>query len=613
MPGFSRPMQPIRNIAIVAHVDHGKTTLVDSMFAFAGTFRANQAVPERALDSNPQERERGITILAKNTAIDFRGTRINIVDTPGHADFGGQVERTLAMADAVLLLVDAFEGPMPQTRFVLRKAFERGLRALVLINKVDRPGQRAAAVLDEVFDLFCELGASDEQLAFPVLYGSGREGWVADHLDLHAREQGLLPLFQRILAEVPAPPQDADAPLLFQAATLDHDDFLGRVGIGRVVRGILRRGQRLLLCHPRREGSLPAVVKSLFRYEGLERRAVEEVGPGDIAVVAGIEELSIGDTLCEPGHEEPLPAIRVDEPTISMVFQVNDSPFSGREGTYVTSRHLRSRLERAALRDVALELAESGSSEAIEVKGRGVMHLGVLIEEMRREGYEFAVGKPTVITRAEDGVTLEPYEVASVETPPENAGRVIEYLGRRRGEMLSMEPLGEQLELEFRIPSRGLIGARTALLTLSQGEAVLSHVFDSWRPDAGKIPHRSSGVLVADRAGPAVPYALNSLQDRGVFFITPGTEVYEGMIVGANNKEADLALNVCRTKKLTNMRAAGRDENVILAPPRVLSLEECLEFIEDDELLEVTPLGLRLRKRILDADQRKKAASAAAR
>jgi GTP-binding protein len=600
-------MEPIRNIAIVAHVDHGKTTLVDALFRTAGTFRANQAVPERVMDSNAQERERGITILAKNTAIDFRGTRINIVDTPGHADFGGQVERTLAMADAVLLLVDAYEGPMPQTRFVLRKAFERGLKALVMINKVDRPGQRAAQVLDEVVDLFVELGASDEQLEFPVIYGSGRDGWAAHDLAAHdAGTRGLLPLLEMILAEVPAPPQDDDAPVQFQAATLDHGDYLGRIGIGRVARGVLQQGARLAVCHPGRTEQPLVLVKSLFRYEGLERKPVEAVHAGDIAVVAGIDELSIGDTLCDPEHEEPLPAIRVDEPTISMVFQVNDSPFSGREGTYVTSRHLRARLERAALRDVALQLADTATPDAIEVKGRGVMHLGVLVEEMRREGYEFAVGKPNVIERMVDGVRHEPYELASVETPPDAAGRVIEYLGRRRGEMLSMEPLGEQTKLEFRIPARGLIGARTALLTLSQGNAILAHVFDSWRPDAGKIPRRTSGVLVADRAGPTVPYALNSLQDRGVFFLPPGIEVYAGMIVGANNKEGDLALNVCRTKKLTNMRAAGKDDNVILAPPRVLSLEECLEFIEEDELLEVTPKSLRLRKRILDADRRKK-------
>jgi len=601
-------MKPIRNIAIVAHVDHGKTTLVDGLFRTAGTFRANQAIPTCVMDSNAQERERGITILAKNTAVDFQGTRINVVDTPGHADFGGQVERTLAMADAVLLLVDAYEGPMPQTRFVLRKAFERGLKALVMINKVDRPGQRAAQVLDEVFDLFVELGASDQQLEFPVIYGSGRDGWAArDWQAPDAKERGLVPLLEMILAEVPLPRQDSDAPLQFQAATLDHGDFLGRIGIGRVARGTLVAGSRVALCHPNRTTQPSVVVKSLFRFEGLEKKPVEKVYAGDIAVVAGIEELSIGDTLCPLEQKDPLPAIKVDEPTISMVFQVNDSPFSGLEGEYVTSRHVRARLERAALRDVALQLADTDSAEAIEVKGRGVMHLGVLVEEMRREGYEFAVGKPTVITRVVDGVKLEPFELASVETPQESAGRVIEYMGRRRGEMLSMEPLGEtQLKLEFRIPARGLIGARTALLTLSQGEAILAHVFDSWRPDAGKIARRSGGVLVSDRAGPVVPYALNGLQDRGIFFLAPGAQVYEGMVVGANNKEGDLALNVCRTKKLTNMRAAGKDDNVILAPPRVLSLEEYLEYLEEDELLEVTPKNLRLRKRVLNADQRKK-------
>jgi len=601
-------MKPIRNIAIVAHVDHGKTTLVDGLFRTAGTFRSNQAIPTCVMDSNAQERERGITILAKNTAVDFQGTRINVVDTPGHADFGGQVERTLAMADAVLLLVDAFEGPMPQTRFVLRKAFERGLKALVMINKVDRPGQRAAQVLDEVFDLFVELGANDQQLEFPVIYGSGRDGWAArDWQAPDARERGLVPLLEMILAEVPLPRQDSEAPLQFQAATLDHGDFLGRIGIGRVARGTLVAGSRVALCHPNRTTQPSVVVKSLFRFEGLEKKPVEKVFAGDIAVVAGIEELSIGDTLCPLETKDPLPAIRVDEPTISMVFQVNDSPFSGLEGEYVTSRHVRSRLERAALRDVALQLADTDTAEAIEVKGRGVMHLGVLVEEMRREGYEFAVGKPTVITRVVDGVKLEPFELASVETPQESAGRVIEYMGRRRGEMLSMEPLGEtQLKLEFRIPARGLIGARTALLTLSQGEAILAHVFDSWRPDAGKIARRAGGVLVSDRAGPVVPYALNGLQDRGIFFLAPGAQVYEGMVVGANNKEGDLALNVCRTKKMSNMRAAGKDENVILAPPRVLSLEEYLEYLEEDELLEVTPKNLRLRKRVLNADQRKK-------
>jgi len=596
----------IRNIAIVAHVDHGKTTLVDAMFELAGTFRANQKVAERVLDSDAQERERGITILAKNTAIDFRGTRINIVDTPGHADFGGQVERTLAMADAVLLLVDAFEGPMPQTRFVLRKAFEHGLRALVMINKVDRPDQRAEQVLSEVFDLFVELGATDAQLDFPIVYGSGRDGWAAE--DPAASGGGLLPLFEMILRAVPPPARDVEGSLQFQAATLDHDDYLGRIGVGRVARGRLRLGSQVALCHPDRPAPRLTVVKSLFRYEGLARVPADVVEAGDIAVVGGIRELAIGDTLCDPARPDPLAAICVDEPTLSMVFHVNDSPFSGREGCHVTSRHLRTRLERAALRDVALELADTSSTEAIEVKGRGIMHLGVLVENMRREGYEFAVGKPYVITKEVDGVRCEPYERAIIEVPAEFAGRIIEYLGRRRGEMLHMEPMGHlQTKIDFSIPARGLIGARTVLLTLSQGEAILSHVFETWKRDGGLIPRRTNGVLVADRNGPAVPYALFGLGDRGTFFIGPGEEVYEGMIVGENRRTVDLPVNVSRTKKLSNMRAAGRDENVNLTPPSPKSLEECLEYIEDDELLEVTPRALRLRKRVRDAELRRKA------
>ncbi|MCP3920682.1 MAG: translational GTPase TypA [bacterium] len=597
--------QAIRNLAIVAHVDHGKTTLVDQMFRFAGTFRANQHVEERALDSNPQERERGITILAKNTAIEYASTRINIVDTPGHADFGGQVERTLAMADAVLLLVDAFEGPMPQTRFVLRKAFEHGLTALVMINKADRPDARQAEVLDEVFDLFVELGASDEQLDFPVVYGSGRDGW-ATHDAEHPTDD-LAPLFEMILGKVPPPAIDAAGPTQFQAATIDHDDFRGRIAIGRVSRGVLSLGGRYVLCHPDRERPVPVAVKSLFRYEGLNRVATEEVQCGDIAVVAGIDELSIGDTLCHPEHPDALPAIAIDEPTISMVFYVNNSPVAGTEGRYVTSRQILGRLEKAAARDVALQLAQTDSADAFEVKGRGVMHLSVLIENMRREGFEFAVGKPHVILKDVDGQRCEPYEIASVEVPTDNAGRVIEYLGRRRGEMTHMNAVGELSQIEFLIPARGLIGARTALLTLSQGEAVLSHVFETWKKDGGRIPRRNVGVLVADRAGQTVPYGLDGLQDRGTFFVPPGFNVYEGMIVGENNKEGDLPVNVCRQKKLTNMRAAGRDDNAKISPPRLMSLEENLEYIEDDELLEVTPENLRLRKRVLNETERKRA------
>ena len=600
----------IRNIAIVAHVDHGKTTLVDAMFRYAGTFRENQMVAERALDSGDQERERGITILAKNTAISYQGTRINIVDTPGHADFGGQVERTLNMADAVLLLVDSFEGPMPQTRFVLRKAFEHKLKALVMVNKIDRPDARPDEVLNEVFDLFVDLGADDDQLEFPVVYGSGRDGWATT--DPADTNDDLKPLFDLVLEHVPTPEVDPEAPARFQAATLDHDDFLGRIAVGRVERGTLDVTKRYALAHPDRDKTLSVQPKKLFRYEGLERVPTETVAPGDIAIVTGIEELGIGDTLCHPEHVEPLPAIELDEPTISMVFYVNNSPFAGQEGDYVTSRQILGRLERAATRDVALQLARTDAADAYEVKGRGVMHLSVLIETMRREGYEFAVGKPHVILKEVDGVRCEPFERASVEVPTDHAGRIIEYLGRRRGEMLHMDSSGDLTRLEFKIPARGLIGARTSLLTLSQGEAILSHVFESWERDGGTIPRRTNGVLVSDRAGDVIAYALDGLQDRGTFFVPVGVSVYAGMIVGENNRDSDLELNVCRAKKLTNMRAAGRDDNAKIAPPKIMSLEEALEYVEDDELVEVTPKSLRLRKRLLDENERKRAKKKAA-
>jgi GTP-binding protein len=598
--------KPIRNIAIVAHVDHGKTTLVDTMFKFAGTFRANQHVQERAMDSDAQERERGITILAKNTAIEYHGTRINIVDTPGHADFGGQVERTLRMADAVLLLVDAAEGPMPQTRFVLKKAFENGLKALVMINKVDRPDARAGEVLDEIFDLFVELGARNDQLDFPVVYGSGRDGWAVDKPDNEPAD--LEPLFRMILDHAPEPELDYDAPLQFQAATLDHDDFLGRIAIGRVVRGVIKNGARYALCHVGRDKAPVCPVKGLHRYEGLNRVAVDEVKAGDIAVVAGIDEIMIGDTLCPQENQEPLPTIKLDEPTISMEFYVSNSPFAGQDGTFVTSRQILTRLEKACLRDVALHLANAERNDGYELKGRGVMHLGVLIENMRREGFEFSVGKPRVILKTIEGQRMEPFERTVVDVPTEHAGKVIEYFGRRRSEMTSMEPVGIQTRLEFLVPSRGLIGARTALMTMTKGMAILSHIFEEWRPDGGPIPTRTNGVLVADRTGRAVPYGMFALLDRGTFFVEPGSQVYEGMIVGENNKDDDLDINVCREKKMTNIRSAGNDENVRIPPAHVMSLEESLEYIEDDELLEVTPKTLRLRKRSLTQVDRLKAA-----
>ncbi|HIG11391.1 MAG: translational GTPase TypA [bacterium] len=607
---MTAPNNAIRNLAIVAHVDHGKTTLVDQMFRYAGTFRENQKVAERALDSEDQERERGITILAKNTAIQYEGTRINIVDTPGHADFGGQVERTLSMADAVLLLVDAFEGPMPQTRFVLRKAFEHGLKALVMINKIDRPDSRPHEVLDEVFDLFVELGAHDEQLEFPVVYGSGRDGYAMREPEDDSDDLG--PLFAMILEQVPTPKIDLEGHMQFQAITLEHDDFVGRIAVGRVSRGVLKAGQRVAVCHPYRARPLPATVKKLYSYQGLERVAVDSVPCGDIGVIAGIAEIEIGDTLCPLEHPDPLPKIEIDEPTISMEFVVNDSPFAGTEGAYVTSRHLQTRLDKAAVRDMALSITRTDRTDSFQVNGRGVMHLGVLIERMRREGYEFAVGKPRVILKDVDGTICEPYERATVEVPNENSGRIIEYLGRRRGEMLHMEALGTLTKVEFSIPARGLIGARTSLLTLSQGEAILSHVFEEWKPDGGLIPRRTSGVLVSDRGGPVLTYALDGLSDRGSFFVKPGDVVYEGMVVGEQNKAGDLPVNVCRAKKMTNIRASSKDDSASIAPPRIMSLEEALEYIEDDELLEVTPTSLRLRKRLLNADARKRHARSAA-
>lgn len=600
----------IRNLAIVAHVDHGKTTLVDAMFRHSGTFRSNQEIPERVMDSEDQERERGITILAKNTSIEYRGTRLNIVDTPGHADFGGQVERTLGMADAVLLLVDAYEGPMPQTRFVLRKAFERGLKAIVMVNKVDRPDARPAEVLDEIFDLFVELGADNEQLEFPVCYGSGRDGWAIQELDQTSSD--LEPLFELVMREVQPPAIDLEAPVRFQSVTIDHDDFVGRIGVGRVQRGILRLGERLALCHPDRAKPIITQIKNLYRYEGLAKVPAEQVEAGDIAVVAGIEELTIGDSLCPAEQPDPLPAILLDEPTLSMVFQVNDSPFSGKEGKFVTSRQVLSRLEKAALRDAALTIKPTEKTDAYEVHGRGVMHLGVLIENMRREGYEFAVAKPRVILKEIDGKRCEPYERATVEVPQDHAGRVIEYLGRRRGELLEMDSSGSMTRVQFKIPARGLIGARTALLSLTNGEAILGHLFEEWGPDGGPIPRRNGSVLVSDRGGPVLAYALDGLSDRGTFYVEPGDEVYEGMVVGESAKPGDLTLNVCRGKKLTNMRAAGKDDNATLAPPKKRSLEEYLEFIEDDELLEVTPANLRPRKQVLDATKRKRVARAGA-
>ena len=593
----------LRNVAIIAHVDHGKTTLVDSMFQTAGTFRSNQQVEERAMDSDNLERERGITILAKNTAVQWKDCRINIIDTPGHADFGGEVERILSMADGVLLLVDAFEGPMPQTRFVLQKAFENDLRAIVVINKMDRPDARPDGVLDEVFDLFVELGANEEQLEFPILYASGRAGWA--RRDAGTEGTDLVPLLDCILEEIPAPVVNSEAPLNFQAITLDYDDYVGRIAIGRVKQGRLTLGGQVLL-RPQEGKDKLATVKALYRYEGLKRTPTELIEAGDIGGLSGIEEISIGDCLCNPEHPMKVDPIEVERPTISMTFGVNNGPFAGKEGSYVTARQVEARLKKAALVDVALKVEATDRSDTFSVAGRGVLHLGILVENMRREGYEFTVGKPRVILREEDGVLCEPMEEAVVETPEGAVGKIIEFLGRRRGELVEMKHHMDQARLEFRIPSRGLIGARTAILTLSQGDARLYHRFHSYERDRGSFQRRQNGVLVASESGKAASYSLENLADRGTFFVKPTDPIYMGMIVGENCKEGDLTVNVCRQKKATNVRSSTKEIDVRLAVAKALGVEEALEYIEDDELVEITPQSIRLRKILLNEKDRKR-------
>ncbi len=606
----SAPLPPlprdIRNVAIIAHVDHGKTTLVDALFRTAHSFRANQRVEICAMDSDPIERERGITILAKNTAIHWKGTKINIVDTPGHADFGGEVERVLSMADGALLVVDAFEGPMPQTRFVLRKAFAAGLRPIVVVNKMDRPEARPSEVLNEVFDLFVDLDAPEESLEFPVLYASGRDAWAS--ISPTGKGEDVSPLLDTILRVVPAPTDDPSHPLQFQAATLDYDEYLGRVAIGRVRSGRLKANGRVALVHPEGRVALETELKGLFQFEALSRIPAEEVLAGDIAAVAGIPEVSIGDTLADPEHPRALPAIAVDEPTISMIFSVNDSPFAGREGRYVTSRQIKDRLDRASLGDAALRVERTSSPDEFKVSGRGVMHLGILIERMRRDGYELNVGKPQVIVKTVDGKRLEPIELAVVDCPEAVAGRVIEFLGRRRGELHVMDRKGSFARLEFLVPSRGLIGARTAILTLTGGEGTLHHVFHSWGADRGAIAGRTNGAIVATDLGKTTAYALEEHADRGVFFVGPGDEVYQGEVIGEHCKEKDLPVNITKSKKLTNVRADSKDATVRLAPPHRMGLEEALEYIEEDELVETTPKAVRLRKVLLNEKSRKRAA-----
>ena len=594
-------MQPIRNIAIIAHVDHGKTTLVDQILKQAHIFRQNQEVAECFLDSNDIERERGITILSKNISIEYKGVKINVIDTPGHSDFGGQVERVLKLADGVLLLVDAAEGPMPQTRFVLGKALQLNLRPIVVINKIDKPDARPQVIHDKVFDLFCELDATDEQLDFPLLFASGRDGWCVRNLN--DPRESILPLMDAILEYIPAP-EKIEGPVQTQVATLDYSEYVGRIGIGRVYRGTLELGKPLTLI--KRDGSTqPANIKQLFTFAGLERKETDKVECGDLCAIVGIEGIDISDTIADAEHPEAMPPIAVDEPTISMLFRVNDSPLFGKDGKYVSSRHLRERLYNETERDVALRV-EDYSGDAFKVSGRGVLHLSILIENMRREGYELSVAKPHVIFKDIDGVRNEPIERLTVDVPDEYAGKIIELVGQRRGELRSMESRGARQQLEFMIPTRGLIGLRSRALTVSGGEAVVASQFSHYEPYKGEIPTRQNGVMISMGNGRAVPYAIDGLQQRGTFFIEPNVETYEGMIVGEHCKEGDLMVNVQRAKQLTNLRAAGSDRNMKIAPALVMSLEQALEYIDDDELLEVTPKNIRMRKILLTELERRR-------
>jgi GTP-binding protein len=598
--------RPIRNIAIIAHVDHGKTTLVDCLLKQSGTFAAHEKVGERVMDSNDIERERGITILAKNCAIEYGGTRINIVDTPGHADFGGEVERVLSMVDGVLLLVDAVEGPMPQTRFVTRKALALGHRAIVVVNKIDRPGARPGWVVDRTFELFDRLSASDAQLDFPVIYASALQGWASTQPTERAPD--MVALFEAILQYVPAPPSDASAPLQLQISTLDYNSYVGRIGIGRIRRGTLRAGQNVALRYGEEDRGA-AKIAQVLTFTGLERRAVDEASAGDIVAVTGIDAVNIGLTACDPAAPEGLPPISVDEPTLAMNFQVNTSPMAGREGKFVTSRQLRERLYRELQSNVALRVEDTAEPDVFHVSGRGELHLTILIENMRREGYELAVGKPQVLTKMVDGVAHEPFEALTVDIDAEHQGPVMEALGRRRAELADMAIDGQgRVRLEYRVPARGLIGFQGEFMTLTRGNGLMSHIFDGFDPIKGEIPERRNGVLVSNEQGEAVAYALFNLQERGRLFVSPGEKLYEGMVIGIHSRENDLVVNPIKTKKLTNIRAAGKDDAILLTPPIALTLEYAVEFIAEDELVEVTPASIRIRKRFLTEQERKRAA-----
>ena len=600
-------MDKLRNVAIIAHVDHGKTTLVDEMLKQSGVYRENQEVVERVMDSNDLERERGITIMAKNTAVWYGDTKINIVDTPGHADFGGEVERILKMVNGVILLVDAAEGPMPQTRFVLSRALELGHRVIVVVNKIDRPDQRIHEVIDEVLELLIDLNATDEQLDSPMLFCSGRQGTASYSPDVPGTD--LKPLFDTILDYIPAPSMDLDKPFQMLVSSIDYNEYVGRIAIGRIERGVIKQNQEIEVCnyHNQNEPPIKAKAVSLYQFDGLNRVPVTEAGAGNIIAMSGIGDVTIGDTICARGFAEPIEFVKIGAPTLEMTFSVNDSPFAGTEGKFVTSRQIRDRLFRETLKDVSIRVSEIGSStDSFNVAGRGEMSLSILIETMRREGYEFQVSPPRVLYQEIDGQKCEPIERVVVDVPQDCMGSVMEKLGARKGEFLEMTPAGNRMKMEFLVPSRGLFGYRNEFLTDTKGEGILASVFEKYAPYKGDIARRSTGSLIAWETGEAVAYGIWNAQERGAMFITPGTKVYAGMVIGVTQKSDDVPVNVCRTKHLTNTRASGSDEALRLVPPRQLSLEQCLEFLADDELLEVTPKNLRLRKSILDHSLRMK-------
>ena len=594
----------LRNVAIIAHVDHGKTTLVDALLKQSHIFRENEKVAERVMDSNDLERERGITILSKNTAVMHNDVKINIVDTPGHADFGGEVERVLNMVDGVLLLVDAFEGPMPQTKYVLRKALEQKLKPIVVINKIDRPDQRVKEVEDEVLELFMELDADDDQLDFPVVYASARDGIAKLSMDDEGKNMD--PLFQVLIKEIPAPSGDIDGPLQFMVTTLDYDDYVGKIAVGRIVRGRMKTGQQVAIMNG--ESTRKAKIGRVYTYNGLNRVETDEAAMGDIIAFIGIEDINIGETVADVENPEALPSISIDEPTLSMVFSVNNSPFAGREGEFVTSRHLRDRLFKEVQTNVSMKVEETESPDAFKVSGRGELHLAVLIETVRREGYELQVGKPRVIYKRINDQLCEPLEHLTIDVPQEFMGTVMENLGARKAELINMNELAGYLRMEFIIPARGLIGFRAQFLTSTKGNGIMNHVFHGYAPFKGEIPGRTRGALVAFEDGETTPYGLNSVQDRGTLFVGPNEPVYTGRIIGENAREMDMDVNPCKKKHVTNMRSSSSDEAVRLVPPRIFSLEQALEWINDDELVEVTPKSIRMRKTILDRAARAKAA-----